>query len=118
MKLRGVIGPGRGHDSSTRQWPETLRDEFGYDPFPGTLNVRFQTPQTEGWFRALPGVIQPFRDFVCAPCTINGVAGHMCFSTARKETEISTVYVTSDRSLRRALGLCDRGWVEITVNRG
>lgn len=116
MKLRGVIGPGKGYDSNSRKWPSELDELLGYRPFPGTLNVRFQAPLSEEEFRSFSGIVQPFPDFVCAPCRINGVFGHMCFSQNRKEPEVSTVYVISDRSLREYLRLKDRGWVEITSN--
>jgi riboflavin kinase len=70
--VNGIVqdGLGQGHDFTQLDWVrQQFRDKLGFDPYPGTLNVRAQDAETLAVWQTHPSIaIDPAPGFCAARC--------------------------------------------------
>ncbi len=128
MRLEGVVVSGLGEGSYyVRQegYRRQFREQLGFTPFPGTLNVRLNGSSREARevLRELPGkVLRGFRtrersfgEVKCFPVRIRGREAFLVLPLRSSHREV--VELVAGEKLRDTLGLKDGDRVELEVRR-
>ncbi|MDN7013235.1 DUF120 domain-containing protein [Methanoculleus sp. FWC-SCC3] len=117
------LGEGRYY-MSIPHYKEQFGGCLGFEPFPGTLNIRLDAPSIEvrkqidhvGWID-IPGFTADDRTFGAArviPCRIRG---HRCAIVVPSRTHYpeDTIEVIAGCELRKALNLNDNDTIEVEI---
>lgn len=128
MKLEGVVVSGLGEGSYyVRQegYRRQFREQLGFTPFPGTLNVRLNGSSREarGVLQELPGKMlkgfrtreRSFGEVKCFPVRIRGREAFLVLPLRSSHREV--VELVAGEKLRDTLGLKDGDRVELEVRR-
>lgn len=123
----GIVYTGLGEGGyylSQKGYREQIKEIFGVDPFPGTLNIRLSRPDLPllDLLRRGPGILikgfisgdRTFGPCLCYSCEIEGEKG--VIMVPRRTLHNDTVEVVSDRKLREVLLLDDGDEVHMRVN--
>ncbi len=122
---RVIAGLGEGAMFITmQQYKDSIRKELGFNPYPGTLNVKISPEDVEKRLRlktnrpiVIKGFRQGSRDFgkiLCYKCTVRGVRGAVVFPV-RSSHGLNVLEIIAPVNLRRELALKDQSWIEFTV---
>lgn len=107
--ITGTVEDGTGHATvETAERPHGWWEPLGYQPAPGTLNIRVGRAG-RGWVKQLPSGVEA-ADTTYWPVTVGGVAGH-----ARVTKSLATVELVAPVHLRSMLGLANGDTVEVRV---
>ncbi|HHY39228.1 MAG TPA: DUF120 domain-containing protein [Clostridia bacterium] len=128
FKGRVVRGSGRASFFTSLEWvKDKCKEEFGFTPYPGTLNVKL-TPELQGIVKEIrrhsPVVFCPPRGSAFYPAracrvVVNGVRGIIVFPATQVNIHDSdTVEIMSDICLREALGVREGDEVSVEVKDG
>ncbi|MFU8857390.1 MAG: HAD-IA family hydrolase [Deferrisomatales bacterium] len=117
--LRGTVQTGRREAAGflTVPWvAERLRGRYGFVPYPGTLNLRIETPEDQdrwealrdgpGWWILLPEAVE-FCDAACLPVLVQGKARGVIVVPDVPGYPRDLVEVVAPENLRERLGLRD-----------
>lgn len=117
--LRGTVQTGRREAAGflTIPWvAERLRARYGFVPYPGTLNLRIETPEDQerwealrdgpGWWTLHPGE-EGFCAAACVPVRVQGEAGGVVVVPRMPGYSRDLVEVAAVENLRERLGLRD-----------
>lgn len=119
----GVVcgGQGQGRAFTQLDWVRRqFRDKLGFDPYPGTLNLRVHNPIALAVGRARPGVqIEPYGDGYCAAqtfrvCIRNSVAAAWIVPEVPGYPD-DVMELMAPVSLRETLRVKDGDLVEIQI---
>jgi riboflavin kinase len=120
-------GLGRGKDFVTMDgYSEQFRAKFGYEPYPGTLNVALPEEQTNAFDGRDRTVIEEWSDgettygaVDCYPATIasNSNEPESCYVIVPRRTDhdASTLEIVAPVKLRSALELADDATVTVNL---
>ncbi|HLI46460.1 MAG TPA: DUF120 domain-containing protein [Geobacterales bacterium] len=108
---------------SLKGYMDQFKEKLGYEPFPGTLNVRLIEPKNRGFLRNLEGIfISGFEDekrtygwVKCFPAVINNKLDCAVILLERTIHPRNVIEVISKHNLRKELRLKDGDIVEITI---
>lgn len=125
-RIKGVVARGLGEGTYyiTREgYMRTFRDKLGYEPFPGTLNLRVDPGERAGLASIMddvgiliPGFESEGRSFGaarCLPCTLGGLGASVILPVRTHHTDV--LELLSPHHLRKELGLEDGDTVEVQV---
>lgn len=124
MRLRGVIQSGKGAGAWFTQLDWVLaqcRDLLGFQPFPGTLNVKVldeDLPGLTGMLQRRAGELVPPDPAFCSAgvvkVTVNGLAGAVVLPAEEVRVHgADVIEILSGHHLKQELGLTDGDQVEI-----
>lgn len=111
---------------SLKGYAKQFREALGFEPFPGTLNLRLATPamaEQRHMLKLLPGVdVQGFKDgrrtygpVKCFRAEVNGSYPGAVLAIERTHHDNSVLEVISPVNLRRALGVKDGDECSVTA---
>jgi riboflavin kinase len=122
IRIIGEIATGLGegqHYISREGYRKQLRQKLGFDPFPGTLNLKLAKPfaQSEIGSIKIEGFkdeISTFGGCICYPAKINGIK---CAIVRPERTGYSPnlIEIIAPVHLRKTLQLSDGDEVEVTL---
>ncbi len=118
------LGEGRYY-MSIPHYKEQFARCLGFEPFPGTLNIRLDPASAQTreeiehieWFE-VPGFVADERTFGGAKALPCRIRGHECAIVEPSRTHYPTdiVEVIASIELRRALSLNDNDMIEVEIN--
>ena len=108
--MEGRIGPGNGIAAARIAAMPDPAGTLGYTPYPGTLNVRLRRRMTLP--TAAATVVWDRWTASFHPVRVGNVAGHVVRWSPTNEP-VSSVEIVAPVRLRDALGLPERGTVQI-----
>ena len=128
FEFKGVVFSGMfqgGYYIAQEGYAEQIRERFGFQPYPGTLNLRLKGDDLEKRRRLdmLPGVkLEGFKGEERAfggargyPLTVNGEVEGALIVADRTSYDLSVMEIISPVNLRKSLGLEDGDMVTITL---
>ena len=129
LQFRGHVFTGYqegGYYISLRGYARQFREALGFEPFPGTLNLRLTDPAAIGRRRRLhsaPGVeVKGFKDgrrsygpVKCFPAKIEGRLDGAVLGIERTHYDATVLEVIAPLNLRRTLGLEDGDECAVTA---
>ncbi len=127
MKLvRGTVVSGKGEARAFTQLPwlrEQFRAKFGFEPFPGTLNLRVERQNWTDELHNLPWVAIPVGEAgYCAakavPVEVEGRIPAVWILPEVPDYPTDQIELMSNQPLRAALGLEDGDGVTIRIRDG
>jgi len=132
LQFRGKVFTGfqeGGYYISLKGYARQFREALGFEPFPGTLNLRLTDPTMVSQRRRLhsiPGVeVKGFRDgrrsygpVKCFRARIGGRCDGAILAIERTHYDTSVLEVIAPTNLRRALGVEDGDDCEVTAYLG
>jgi riboflavin kinase len=117
-KVASGLGEGQRY-ISLEGYSSQLRQKLGFDPFPGTLNLRLESPFTLPDEEAIliKGFIRGGRSFgscKCYPCKVDG---HKCaiIRPDRSAYPLTLIEIIAPVSLRESINLKDGDEVEVVL---
>jgi riboflavin kinase len=123
-----VTGMGEGkYYMSLKGYTKQFREQIGYTPFPGTLNVKLEKKEQIESLRQLTNLegikIQGFSDgkrtygwVKCFSCIINDKVKAEIILLERTHHDLSTIEIISRDEIRKKLGLKNGSNVSIRVS--
>ena len=127
LELTGRVVSGYGEGSyymSQKGYRRQFKRELGFDPYPGTLDVKLDVHSLElrSLLLELPGKqIEGFRapertfgSVKCFPATLQGIRAAVVFPARSHHTDV--IEVIAPKNLRRSLKLEDGDVVKIEVS--
>ena len=123
-----VTGMGEGkYYMSLKGYTKQFREQIGYTPFPGTLNVKLEKKEQIESLRQLTNLegikIQGFSDgkrtygwVKCFSCIINAKVKAEIILLERTHHDLSTIEIISSDEIRKKLGLKNGSNVSIRVS--
>lgn len=125
IEFEGIVNAGLGEGArfTAIDWVgAALRRATGFDPWPGTLNLRLDETAQRAWQRAqhlCPGiVIDPAPGFCPARCHLLWLAGRVRAAAVVPEVDgypADKLEIVAPVALREALGLRDGNRVRVRV---
>jgi riboflavin kinase len=117
-KVVSGLGEGQGY-ISMEGYRRQLRDRLGFDPFPGTLNLRLEVPFSlpEEKAISIEGFISAGRSYGscrCYPCRINGLECAI-IRPDRSAYPPTLIEIIAPVRLRESMGLEDGDEVEVRL---
>jgi len=108
---------------SLKGYSDQFKEKLGYEPFPGTLNIKLIEPKNRGFLRNLEGIfISGFSDekrtygwVKCFPAIINNKLDCAVILLERTIHPRNVIEVISKHHLRKELNLRDGDIVEIKI---
>ncbi|MBI3154107.1 MAG: CTP-dependent riboflavin kinase [Burkholderiales bacterium] len=127
IEFEGVVGAGLGEGArfTAIDWVgAALRRATGFDPWPGTLNLRLDEAAQRAWQRAQrihAGIaIDPAPGFCPARCHLLWLAGRVRAAAVVPEVDgypADKLEIVAPVALREALGLQDGDRLRVRVDR-
>lgn len=120
--LKGKVTTGLGEGQyyiSLEGYRQQFNEKLGFDPYPGTLNIRLTEPFTPAEHEAVK--IEGFKDenrtfggCKCYPINIKGVRGAI-IRPDRTSYPLNLIEIIAPVNLRKTLGFADGDNVEVTI---
>jgi len=128
--FEGIVFSGLGEGAyyvSQEGYREQVRDKLGFEPYPGTMNIRLRTKldlERRTRMESMPGVeIQSFRtedrsfgSAKCYPVFINDEIDGAVVTAERTRYDRSVVELIASVNLRKRLGLRDGDVVRVAFS--
>lgn len=121
----GIVrdGLGQGRDFTQLDWVrQQVCDKIGFDPYPGTLNLQVENPDTLAAFRKQRGIaIDPAPGFCSARCLRAQLAGRIAAAWILPDVPgypSDVIELIAPVCLRETLGVGTGDVVEVEIEIG
>ena len=122
VRVRGKVAPGLGEGKyyiSREGYRRQFSEKLGFEPSPGTLNLKLQEPFTlhDSDYIEIEGFSEEGRSFggcICRPVRIGGIRGAIV-RPERTGYPSTLLELIAPVKLREALGLSDGDEVEVVL---
>ncbi|MAG17894.1 MAG: riboflavin kinase [Candidatus Diapherotrites archaeon] len=123
--LKGKVVQGIGEGSyytSLPQYKKKFKELFGFEPFPGTLNLEVDIDKKKSFFSGKPKIIAEFKTksrsfggIDCWQCKLNKKAEAVIVLPHRTNHPETIVELVASYNLRKKLNLKDDSTVEVSI---